>query len=147
MVRLNRSTILLTTCILVSINCNAQNLDLVEGFYEILETPSENSREMLLRGDSSLVYYINEQPVVTKHDRKDAEVDKENKTLYFFFDEQGTKKLLDFTTSHLEGKLGFVYVGSLNKIYEIKEIVDNGVIEFTAQNIYKVNRQPPSRVK
>jgi len=136
--------ILTVFLIVTSITCNAQNLDLVEGFYEILDKENENSRQMLLRGDSSLVYFIAEQPVVTKLDRIDSDVDLDSNSLYFFFDEHGTNKLLDYTTNHLGGKVGFVYVGSLRKIYTIEEIVDNGVIEFTSNRIYKINRQPPN---
>ena len=141
------SILTLVLCQLASINCLAQNLDLVEGFYEILEKPTDNSRKMLYRGDSSMVYYIAEHPIVSKHHRKDTEVDQDNKALYFFFDERGTERLLAYTTNHLGKQIGFVYVGSLNKIYTIEEIVDNGVIEFTAENIHKVDRHPPNRVE
>lgn len=119
--------------------CNAQNLDLVEGFYEIIGR--ENSRQILLRGDSALVYFIAEQPVVCMHDRIATKVDQETNALYFYYDEPGTKKLLDFTRNHPGGKLGFVYLGSLRKIYTIEEIVDNGIIEFSSDRIYKVNRK------
>jgi len=129
-------------CLITNVTCYSQNLDLVEGFYEIIENESKNSRQMFLRGDSSQVYYISERPVVSKHDRKDVQVDKDTNTLYFFFDGQGTRKLLDYTTKHIGGKLGFVYVGSLNEIYTVEEIVDNGIIRFMSGRIYMV--KPPS---
>ena len=147
MFKLDRLLVVFVSCSMLCIDGFAQNLDLVEGFYEILDKERDNSRQMLYRGDSALVYYISEQPVVSKHHRKNAEVDTVTNSLYFYFDDQGTEKLLDFTTRHLGGKIGFVYVGSLNKIYSIEEIIDNGVIEFTAENIYKVNRKPPARGK
>ena len=142
MLRPSKSILFLTFCLITTITCNAQNLDLVEGFYEIVEYESRNSRQMFLRGDSSQVYYISERPVVDKHDRKDVKVDKDTNTLYFFFDELGTRKLLDYTTNHIGGKLGFVYVGSLNEIYTIEEIVDNGIIRFMSGRIYMA--KPPS---
>ena len=101
---------------------------------------------MHLRGDSSLIYFVSEQPVVTKNDRKDSRVDPDTKELYFFFNEQGTKKLYDFTSGHLGRALGFVYVGSLRKIYTIEEIVDHGVIKFNSGKINMVN-PPPEVVK
>jgi hypothetical protein len=133
--------------LIASATCHAQNLDLVEGFYKIMEHENENSRKMLLQGDSSRVYNIAEQPVVSKYDRLSSEVGQDSVSLYFFYNEQGTRKLLEFTSNHPRGELGFVWLGSLIKIYTIEEIVDNGVIEFTSDRIYKVSRKIPDMEK
>ena len=144
MIRLVNFIAILAICLTTSISGYAQNLDLVEGFYEILESESEYFRQMFLRGDSSQVYSISGKPVVSKHDRKETLVDEDTKTLYFFYDDQGTRKLLDFTTKHKGGKLGFVYVGFLREIYTIEEIVDNGIIKFNSGRIYQI--KPPAKL-
>ena len=136
-------SIALLSLLLIGLTGYGQNLDLVEGFYPILETEMPDSREMFLRGDSTLVYYIAEQPVVSIQDRRDARVDTVSNDLYFVFNEQGTQRLLDFTTNHLGSKIGFVHVGSLRKIYTIVDVIDNGVIEFTSQNFQKVDKPLP----
>jgi len=138
---------ILLVCLIASVQSNAQNLDMEEGFYEILEKGRENSRQMLLRGDSSLIYFVSEQPVVSKRDRLVSEAAEDSNSLYFFHNERGTKRLLEFTTDHVGGKVGFVYLGSLRAIYIIEEIVDNGVIELTSNRIYKINRRPPDSEK
>lgn len=127
--------LLLLACAACTINEEQQYseskepFDLVDGFYEILKKESDNSRQMLLQEDSSLVYYIAEQPVVSNNDvvRSEGSVDRWN--VIFSYNKAGTRKLLNFTTHHLGDQLGFVDKRSLRAIYTIDEIVDNGVIE------------------
>jgi hypothetical protein len=132
----------LTILILIVITCATsygQNLDLAEGFYEILEKENETSRPMFLRGDSTQLYFISEEPIVSKYQRKMTGAIEDTNALYFFYDEEGTQKLHDYTSSHTGGRLGFVWLGSLRKIYTIEETVSNGIINFSSQNIYQVD--------
>ena len=132
---------LLVIPLFICISSFAQNLDLKEGFYEILNEKTEHSRAMLLREDSSQVYFIADQPVVSIHHLKASEVDENTNTLYFIYDENGTKKLLDFTSTHQGGKLGFIYLGSLRKILMVKETVESGIINVGSNEIINIERR------
>jgi len=112
--------------------------DLVAGLYEILEKESDNSKKMLLREDSSMVYYIAEQPVVSDNDLVSIQGNVGGSWVKHYYNKAAAKKLQDFTTHHLGEKLGYVDMGSLSAIYTIEEIVDNGVIEiFFDPNTYR----------
>ncbi len=132
-------TAILILLLVTSLTSYGQNLDLDEGFYEILEKEDELSRPMFLRGDSSQLFFIAEKPVVSKYHLKKTGVIEESNALYFFYDDEGTKRLLDYTSSHLGEKLGFVWLGSLRKIYTVDEIVNNGIIDFSSSTIHMVD--------
>jgi len=132
----------LTILILIVITCATsygQNLDLAEGFYEITETENETSRPMFLRGDSTQLYYISEKPIVNKYDLKKTGAIEETNALYYFYDDEGTKKLQEFTSNHLGEKIGFVWLGSLRKVFTIEETISNGIINFSSGSIYQVD--------
>jgi hypothetical protein len=127
--------------LLICLQGYSQNLDLEEGYYPIVETGQSNSRQMFLRGDSTLVYHIAEKPIVTRSQLILTEADTVTGKLYFYYDKEGTRSLLEFTTTHVGDQIGFVSIGALLKIITVEEIVDNGIIELMANKLRKADRK------
>jgi preprotein translocase subunit SecD len=122
--------------------CHAQQTDLVEGFYEIVTSSTPGARKMYLVGDSSQVYFIAAEPIVSRQQLMETRVDPNTNALYFLYDEEGTKNLQEFTANHIGEKVAFVNLGALAAIRTVDEVVNNGIIALTSKPIYKVNLEP-----
>jgi preprotein translocase subunit SecD len=103
------SCFLLANCI-----CQAQYFELEEGFYEIFDKENENTTKMSLLGDSTQIYFLSKQSIITKKNIFEVKVNEDAGSMYFIYNEEGTEKLSHHTSQNLGRKMGFVWLGSLN---------------------------------